>query len=66
MTSVFACKLAWSAGMPAQLKGVEQRIEQVHAAAVHLDSQLHLVACINAGFTIGTAVVLPMLQVSSA
>ena len=38
-------------------------MEQEHAAAVHLDSELHHVACTDVGFTIGTAVVLPMLQV---
>ena len=41
-------------------------MEQVHAAVVHLDSQLQLVACVDIGFTIGTECVLPMLQVVSA
>ena len=49
-----------------QLNAVAQRMEQVHAAVVHLESQLHLAACMDVGFTIGTAVVLPMLQVRSA
>ena len=41
-------------------------MEQVHAAVVHLDSQLHLTACCNSGITIGTECVLPLLQVESA
>eukprot|EP00891_Asterochloris_glomerata_P006799 jgi/Astpho2/6799/fgenesh1_pg.00103_%23_24_t len=45
-----------------QLEDGEQLMEQVHAAVVHLDSQLHLVACFDIGFAVGTNSVLPLLQ----
>ena len=41
-------------------------MEQVGAAIVHLNSQLQLVVCFDYGFSAGTAVALPMLQVRSA
>ena len=46
-----------------RLDDLERRMEQVHAAVVHLDSQMHLMACFNVEITIGTQCVLPMLQV---
>ncbi len=66
MASVFACELIKCHLMCRQLKDVEKRMEQVHAAVVHLDSQLQLVASVDFGFTLGTAIVLPILQARSA
>ena len=62
VASVVASGLAWSAGS----LGIWRRIEQVHAAIVHLDSELQLVACCDIVFMVGTVKVLPRLQVGSA
>lgn len=63
---MFACELIKCHLICRQLKDVEKRMEQVHAAVVHLDSQLQLVASVDFGFTLGTAIVLPILQARSA
>ena len=46
-----------------QLKDLVQRMEQVHVALVHLNSQMHLVACFDLGINVGLECVLPVLQV---
>ena len=41
-------------------------MERMHAAVVHLDSELQLVACRDIGFMVGTVNLLPLLRVVSA
>ena len=64
MTVASGLRVSWL--VCRQLRDMEQRMEQVQAAIVHLDSELQLVASCDIGFMVGTVNVLPRLQVGSA